>query len=284
VQAERDELLQERKAVLRERMIANRVANLGLIAAGLNHHIGNRLLTVKTFLDLMAARPSENSGGHDFLRDPDLLESARLDIEKILGLLADLRAASAYQIDAPAPDEIKIKPALAGLLANLQPQLTARRIEVANEIPENLPALFMEQPKFNRLIELLLRDELAMLPAGSHIHLTAEETTDHERPEVMIRLADNGPALPQDALRLVLDPFATEGRPSEYGINLMVCFFIVHQHGGSIHAQSLPAGGNHFVVRLPLRPDPLTLSGSDTVFLKRAMANNQLWAKLQTSG
>jgi len=55
--------------------------------------------------------------------------------------------------------------------------------------------------------------------------------------EVTVTLIDNGPALPQEALRVVLDPFVvSSGTPCEYGINLMACFFIVHHHGGRIES------------------------------------------------
>ncbi|HUB87909.1 MAG TPA: response regulator, partial [Verrucomicrobiae bacterium] len=41
VQAERDQLLHEKMSVLRNMMIADRIVSLGLLAAGLSHHIRN---------------------------------------------------------------------------------------------------------------------------------------------------------------------------------------------------------------------------------------------------
>ncbi|MGO8839524.1 MAG: response regulator, partial [Limisphaerales bacterium] len=52
VQTERDQLLSEKMSVLRNMMIADRIVSLGLLAAGLSHHIRNSLVAVKTFLDL----------------------------------------------------------------------------------------------------------------------------------------------------------------------------------------------------------------------------------------
>ena len=43
VQRERDQLLREKMAVLRTMMIADRIVSLGLLAAGLSHHIRNAL-------------------------------------------------------------------------------------------------------------------------------------------------------------------------------------------------------------------------------------------------
>jgi signal transduction histidine kinase len=101
---------------------------------------------------------------------------------------------------------------------------------------------------------------------------------------MIIRLTDNGPALPPEALRIVLDPFlVTTGAPSEYGINLMACFFIAHHHGGKIEAQNLPGTGNVITVRLPLQPVPAVPAADETDFLKKALLNDDLWNKLLAS-
>jgi two-component system probable response regulator PhcQ len=284
VQAERDQLLKEKMSVLRNMMIADRIVSLGLLAAGLSHHIRNSMVAVKTFLELAPVKMAEEKTSAESLRDPDFWKeyhaNVQSQIEKISSLLTDLRTASDPS-KAPFADEIKLQPALAAILAELQPALAARRIEVINQIPDNLPALHVDQPKFNRLFELLLKDELAMLPAGCRITLAAEEVNYNGQPSVVIRFTDNGPALPQEALRVILDPFTSGGAPSEYGINLMACFFIAHHHGGNIEAHSLTGGGNTFLIRLPLRPEPVATTSEDTQFLKRALFNEQLWDKLQ---
>ena len=250
VQREREELLKERSALLRERMIANRIGSLGLVAAGLSQHIRNSMVAVKTFLDLV-----EEQGPSNSLHDPDMVRNVRADSANVVSLLTDLRIVSADHGDAAFPDKINLAPALAEILAALQPALAARRIAVENLIPENLPALHVDQPKFKRLFELLFKDELAMLPAGSRIALAAAESALDGRPALALTLTDNGPALPQDTLNLVLDPFATRGKPSEYGINLMICLFIVHHHGGTIEVSGAPGGGNIFTIRVPLQPE-----------------------------
>jgi K+-sensing histidine kinase KdpD len=152
---------------------------------------------------------------------------------------------------------------------------------VDNQIPASLPLLRVDQPKFDRLFELLFRDELAMLPAGSRITLTAES----DGQEVALSITDNGPALPQEALRVVLDPFAVaRGTPSEYGINLMACFFIMHHHGGRVEAHHLPGGGNRFILRLPLHPERAAAPADEPEFLGKVMLNENLWHKLLSGG
>ena len=286
VQSERDQLLREKMSVLRNMMIADRIVSLGLLAAGLSHHIRNSMVAVKTFLELAPMKMSEEKGDDKSLRDPDFwndyYQNVQGQIEKINGLLGDLRTASESNSSNPFADEIQLQPAVAHCLGQLREPLAARRIEVDNQIPDSLPSLRVDKPKFDRLFDLLLKDELAMLPVGSRITFTAE-LQGHE---IAVFLTDNGPALPQEALRVVLDPFVvTSGTPSEYGINLMACFFIVHHHGGKIEAQNLPGGGNRFTLRLPLQPERITAAAEEeTDFLKKVMLNENLWNKLLTTG
>src|SRR5438046_53765 len=47
VQSERDQLLREKMSVLHNMMVADRIVSLGLLAAGLSHHIRNSLGSVK---------------------------------------------------------------------------------------------------------------------------------------------------------------------------------------------------------------------------------------------
>src|SRR4051812_19197718 len=61
VQRERDQLLREKMSVLQNMMIADRVVSLGLLAAGLGHHIRNSLVAVKTFLDLAPLKLKEEN-------------------------------------------------------------------------------------------------------------------------------------------------------------------------------------------------------------------------------
>jgi two-component system probable response regulator PhcQ len=285
VQVERDQLLLEKMSVLRNMMIADRIVSLGLLAAGLSHHIRNSLVAVKTFLDLAPAKMAEEKATLNGLRNPDFWkdyhQNVQGQIEKINGLLSDLRTSSASNPSKQFADEISLAAAVGAALEMLQGQLTARNIEVENKIPGTLPALHGDKPKLYRLFELLFKDELAMLPAGSKITLAAELHNVDSKQEIVLHMSDNGPELPQEALSVIFDPFVVSGSvPSEYGINLMVCFFIVHHHGGKIEARSLPGRGNLFTLHLPLQPEPAAVPTGETEFLKKALLNDSLWDKL----
>src|SRR5258705_7471095 len=98
VQQERDQLLKEKMAALQHMMIADRMVSLGLLAAGLSHHIRNSLVAVKTFLDLAPSKLKAEDVELDSLRDPDFWKdyyhNVQTQIEKINNMLKDLWVAS----------------------------------------------------------------------------------------------------------------------------------------------------------------------------------------------
>ena len=289
VSAERDQLLLEKMSVLRNMMIADRIVSLGLLAAGLSHHIKNSMVAVKTFLDLAPAKMAEEKANLDGLRNPDFWkdyhQNVQSQIEKINNLLADLRTSADANPATQFADEVSLPAAVGAALETLKEPFAARKIEIENKIPGSLPTLRADKTKFYRLFELLLKDELAMLPAGSKISLAAELQNSAAKPEIVLQITDNGPGLPTEALSVIFDPFVVSGgTPSEYGINLMACFFIVHHHGGKIEAQSLPGRGNQFTLRLPLQPETAAPSPDETAFLQKAMLNNGVWENLLAGG
>jgi len=286
VQRERDQLLREKMSVLHNMMIADRIVSLGLLAAGMSHHIRNSLVAVKTFLDLAPAKLREENLDIDGLRNPefwrDYYQNVQGQIERITCLLRDLWEVSEKPTFEFA-DEVALPEIVAGAVTGLKEGLAARNITVQTEVPSDLPSLRVDRRKFSRLFELLLKDELVSLPAGSRISVSAQlvPETNGEPAHIKIELADNGPGLPAESLRLIFDPFvARSDSPVDYGINLMACYFIVHHHGGKIEAHSEVGEGTRFVLRIPLNPNQAAPPEPSDEFLQKVLLNDSLWEKL----
>src|SRR5262249_4715572 len=227
VQRERDQLLKEKMSVLHNMMIADRIVSLGLLAAGLSHHIRNSLVAVKTFLDLAPAKMEEEKMDINGLRNPDFwkeyYQNVQWQIDKINNMLKDLWTAS----EKPAfefSDKVQLRDVVAETIQQLGDSFNARKIQIENQVPESLPVLNVDRLKFYRLFELLLKDEIASLPVGSRVTVSANTLNgaSADKQEVQIQVSDNGPGLPKEALRLVFDPFVVRSdTPMEYGIHLM---------------------------------------------------------------
>jgi two-component system, probable response regulator PhcQ len=287
VQRERDDLLREKMSVIHNMMIADRIVSLGLLAAGLSHHIRNSLVAVKTFLDLAPMKMEEEKLDMEGLRNPDFWreyhQNVQSQIERINNLLKDLWAASDSK-SKHFGDVVVLRDIIASIIKRMESALAAKQIYVVNEISESLPAMNVDLAKFERLFELLLKDEIASLPAGSVVKFHAKPFDDLGKPGMEIQMSDNGPGLPQEALRVIFDPFVVRSdTPAEYGIHLMACYFIVFHHGGKIEAQSEEGKGTTFTLRLPIHPEraPALPGGQD--FMQKALMNESLWEKLITT-
>jgi two-component system probable response regulator PhcQ len=286
VQRERDQLLKEKLSVLHNMMIADRIVSLGLLAAGLSHHIRNALVAVKTFLDLAPAKMEEEKIDMDGLRNPDFwkeyYQNVQSQIEKINNMLKDLWTAS----EKPSfefTDQVRLHTVVGETVKQLRTEFDAKKITVENGIPASLPLMHVDKPKFYRLFDLLLKDEIASLPPGSRVQLSAKALENGSgKQQVEITVSDNGPGLPKEALRLVFDPFVVRSdSPVEYGIHLMACFFIVHHHSGRINAKSEAGKGTAFTIRLPTNPDEVPATPqSDTDFIQKVLLSDALWEKL----
>lgn len=289
VQRERDQLLKEKTAVLHQMMVADRIVSLGLLAAGLSHHIRNSLVAVKTFLELTPYKLQDENVQPDKSRNPDFWkdyhQNALGQVEKINDLLKDLWLAS----ERPPfhfTDQVRLDEVVARVLTTMKPALDARQFRVINEIPDTLPPLMVDQPKFVRIFELILKDEIANLPPGSQINFSARISPDStaQRREVLLEIQDNGPGLSEEALRVMFDPFVVRSdSPQEYGINLIACYFIVHHHGGRIAARSARPHGTIFSMQLPTNPNQPPALEENPELLQKVMLNNALWEKILTT-
>src|SRR5215469_16655272 len=177
VQRERDQLLREKMSVLHNMMIADRIVSLGLLAAGLSHHIRNALVAVKTFLDLAPSKMAEEKMSLEGLRNPDFwkeyYQCVQGQIERINNLLKDLWTAS----EKPSfefTDQVQLREAVNSSIDLLKSEFTARNIRIRNQVSDTLPAMKVDKPKFYRLFELLFKDEIATLPPGTEVTVNAE--------------------------------------------------------------------------------------------------------------
>jgi two-component system probable response regulator PhcQ len=290
VQRERDQLLREKFSALHNLMVTDRLMSLGILAAGLGHHVRNSLVAVRTFLDLAPSKLQEENVRLDELRNPhfwrEFYEQVQTQVQRITGMLSDLGGASGTPSIAFA-DKVKLPEVLADVLEKMKDKLDKKKIIVENQIPKSLPALMVEKAKFYRVFELLLTDELVSLPQGGQIWLRAQALppSGGSDPRVQLELSDNGPGLPEAALRSVFDPFFVRNdNPQEFGINLMICYLLVYHHGGTIKAKNQPDRGAAFTLTFPTKPAVHSACPPGEDFLPKMLLNEMLWEKLLAGG
>ena len=116
-----------------------------------------------------------------------------------------------------------------------------------------MPKLRVDRTKFQKIFDLLLDAELHTLPVGSKITIRSTvESSGTASATVLFELSDDGPGLPDDALRSIFDPFVMEsGEGEQFGLRLMTVYFLVHHHGGQIELSSDAMSGTEFVLTFP---------------------------------
>jgi two-component system probable response regulator PhcQ len=287
VQHDRDRLFQEKMASLHSIMSADRTVSLGLMAAGLSHHIRNAMVSVKTFLDLAPSQMEDEKKDPAKLRNPEFwgeyYQNVQGQLDKINNLLQDLWSASEIT-PSRHTDQVKLGEVVDAACERTREACERAEIEMVNRIPSDIPTMMVDLPKFHRLFELLIRDEAVSLPPGSRVTFTAELVQEGVREMVHIKVSDNGPGLPTETLRALFDPFTVRtDAPSEFGINLMACFFIVYHHGGMIDADCSEGQGTTFNIRVPLKMTTDVAPERAGDLFQRALLNEALWSRMVSS-
>ena len=283
VQRERDLLLKEKLSALQRMLITDRVLSLGILAARLGHYVRNSLVAVRTFLDLAPEKLLEEKVDADHMRNPnfwkEFYEQAQDQIRRITVLLSDIMSATEKH-DFPAVQELYLDQTVAGSIDRLQSMLSQSKITVVNQIPASLPPLSVDRDQFQRLFDLLLKDEIISLPPGSNIFFSARMAPGEEQ-EIQIEVRDDGPGLPQEELRSVFDPFVlNRGSCQEFGINLMACYFIIYHHGGKIDVQNQEGQGVTFNLTFPLQPKIASRADEEEAFITKVLINDAFWERL----
>ncbi|MPZ76009.1 MAG: response regulator [Deltaproteobacteria bacterium] len=283
VQRERDLLLKEKLSVLQRMMITDRVLSLGILAARLGHYVRNSLVAVRTFMDLAPEKLVEEKMNAEQLRNPnfwkEFYEQAQIQIRRITELLTDLIIATETS-GSPRLEQVELGKTVARSVQNLSEASLQHGITIVNLIPEGLPPLLVERGRFERLFDLLLKDEIISLPARSHVFLSACPRFGEDQ-ELEIEIRDDGPGLPREALRSVFDPFFLRIENfQEFGINLMACYFIVYHHGGRINVRNLEGQGVTFTLTFPVRPRIVSPEAEEEAFITKVLMNDGFWEKL----
>lgn len=281
LQKERDELLREKLSVLQSMVITDRVISLGVLASGICQSLRNPLDAVNTFLNLVPARLREEEIELDRLRDPgfwrdfhgQVLEQTRR-ISQAIGVL-----------DANGGRELEdVEPAalVARCIETARAAATAKGVRLENTIQGPLPILRANPARFTRLFEVLLANEIELLSEGKSVTVTAAVNRMGETPvSIAFEIRDDGPGLPQEALRPIFDPFCIRPEGTEkFGLDLLGVYFLVHHHGGHIEADSAPGEGTTYRIEFPLLAEADAQASSSRDFVTKVLMNDALWERL----
>jgi signal transduction histidine kinase len=252
-QAMRQVRLRHEKAELARRaQVAEKLAAVGTLTAGLSHEIRNPLNAAALQLSVLQRRvarlPKELQGS---LLEPLLL--VRDEIRRLDHVLEDF-----MQFARPThfvPKQVELSAPAEKVHALLADDAERRGIRLECRCPEGA-VVAGDEGRLRQLFMNLALNALDAAPRGGWVKM---ESRIADR-EVIFTIEDNGAGIPADAMHRIFEPFFTT-KASGSGLGLPIVHAIVTQHGGSIGAENVPGGGARFTVRLPRFRGQLTPSG-----------------------
>ena len=222
--------------------IADRLATVGELAAGLAHEIRNPLASI--------------TGSSQMLREtPDLPEISRtlLDIieresTRLNGLISDFLAYAGPKLKDVGPVNMTT------MVSEIVEAVCAGEAREKGVDVEDLATKDMhvegDAEQLRQVLWNLVRNALQATPRGGSVTIDLFSQIRHSQRYVVTTVSDTGNGIAPDILRKIFNPFFTS-KAEGTGLGLAISQRIVHYHRGFIEVRSSPGGGSVFSVFLP---------------------------------
>lgn len=221
-------------------------------AADVAHELKNPLASLRSAVDTLAR-----------VRDADvqqkLIDVIRDDVVRLDRLITDISDAS--RLDAEL-SRARFEPIDLGVM--IQNMVKAREergrnqgIRMAFARPRLGTAVVMgESARLMRAIENLIDNAVSFSPPDGLVEVTAVRVDN----EVLVRIEDEGPGVPEEVREEIFNRFHSlrpdnEAFGKHSGLGLAIARTIIEGHGGRIMVQDRESGGKgaSFLIRLPLK-------------------------------
>jgi len=252
--------------------ISDRLASIGALAANVAHEINNPLAYVRFSVDVAARAATALGDGAHASELRAALDQARDGIERVLGIVRDLRMLSRVHDEPSEPVDL---PAL--LEATLA--LAGRGIETRGRLERRYgatpPALAM-RGRLGQVFLNLLTNAGDAIPEGAPAeHVVGVATRTDASGRAVVEISDTGCGIPPEVAPRVFDPFfTTKPVGAGTGLGLAMCHQIVTDLGGTIAFESVP-GATTFRVTLPAAPAGAALEAAEVRAADAARATSE---------
>jgi PAS domain S-box-containing protein len=247
----------EQRKLQSQLSLADRMASMGTLAAGIAHEINNPLAFVISnlgfLLDEMRRMPSMLPGGLASRPEVDewrsVLMEAREGAERVRQIVRQLKAFS-------RPDEERQEAVDLHAVLDSAVMLAANEIKHRARLKREYGAMPHVKGNEGRLCQVFLNlvvNAAQAIPEGAaeknEIRLV---TREGEQGRVIAEVQDTGSGIPPEVLGRIFDPFFTT-KPVGVGtgLGLSICHGIITSLGGEISVESQPGRGTTVRVVLP---------------------------------
>jgi PAS domain S-box-containing protein len=231
------------RALERNAEEAQRLAELGQLAAGIVHELGNPLTAVTMYSEALHAKLARQPAPD--AADLDKLRAIRDAGDRLLKFSRELMAYA-----KPPPErleEVDVGEVAAHALRVCEPVLgrarVARRLEAAPRVEA------VKGQLLQLFVNLLTNAAQALPPDGGEVALEVRAAPCG----VEVKVRDGGAGMPPEVRRRIFEPFFTT-KGDGTGLGLCIVQRIVARHGGELRVESAPGAGTTFTIALPVHP------------------------------
>ncbi len=221
---------------------SERLASLGMLAAGVAHEVNNPLGGILTLTGLTVEdMPKEDPNRENLVEVIRQTERCR-DIVK--GLLEFSRQSKGNR------EPVDVNRVLEDTLSLVGKQALFFNINVVCQLEPELPPVVADRSQIQQVfINILMNAVQAMNERGTITIVTRHNSSDHS---AEVAISDTGQGIPPEQIDRIFDPFFTTKESGHgTGLGLSIAYGIVTTHGGNISVQSEVGKGSTFTIRMP---------------------------------
>ena len=221
--------------------ISEKMASIGLLAAGVAHEVNTPLTGISSFTQMLlqGAQPDDPK-----TKVLEKIERQTFRAAKIVNGLLNL--ARPAQTDA---GPVEVNAVVNDVLSLLEHQLRTGRIQVRKELTTAAPVAQGIEYKLQQVFLNLFLNARDAMPRGGWLTIVTRVDGD----SAVVEIADTGSGIPPDQMSRIYDPFfTTKDIGKGTGLGLSITYGIVQEHGGTITCDSSVGQGTRFTLTLPL--------------------------------
>jgi two-component system cell cycle sensor histidine kinase/response regulator CckA len=233
---------------------AERLASMGMLAAGVAHEINNPLAFVIGNLDVIAeriARLGDVARPEVLATLGPMIADARTGADRVRDIVRGLKVFSRADEQVLEARDVRVPIETAIGMARNE---VRHRAQLTLELAPT-PRVLADQGRLVQLFLNLLINAAQCIPEGAAEKNTITVRTRTEGDLVVIEVIDTGVGVPSQVLPRIFDPFfTTKPLGVGTGLGLSICHAIVTDLGGRIEVDTEVGRGSTFRVLLPVAP------------------------------
>ncbi len=248
---ELNNVLSQLKATQQNLIQSEKMASLGTLIAGVAHEINNPLNFISGGVELMKVvqqdvdlKQCSSEDILNMLKEP--MQIIEEGIDRSTSIVNSLSTFS-YSANAKKTD-YKIVDILDSTLRYIKTKLT--HIDVVKNYHFN-ESIKVFPDKLHQVFLNLLDNAVFALNNSNVSSKVITVTCEKVLNEVVVKIANSGPPIPEDIMNSIFDPFFTTKGPGKgTGLGLSICYKLIQEHNGEISVENIDSKVIFFV-RLP---------------------------------